>query len=223
MFNAWSSPEAVFQILKELSRGQPCDITGIRDYKMIDEAGGIQWPLPESEVDATWPQRQDADCSADVIPKESRLFENGIFYHQDGKARFVFGKPSDLPESTDAQFPFLLLTGRGTSSQWHTQTRTGKSAVLSKLYPEQVYVEMSPSDAERLGISANAKVRVASRRGQLIATAFITHTVRTGQVFIPMHYASLNQLTLSAFDPYSRQPAYKACAVSVTPQVANRE
>ena len=67
------------------------------------------------------------------------------------------------------------------------------------------------------------KVRVASRRGQLIATAFITHTVQTGQVFIPMHYASLNQLTLSAFDPYSRHPAYKACAVSVTPQEANRE
>jgi assimilatory nitrate reductase catalytic subunit len=117
----------------------------------------------------------------------------------------------------------VLLTGRGTSSQWHTQTRTGKSAVLSKLYPEQIYVEMSPSDAERLGISANAKVRVASRRGQLIATAFITHTVQTGQVFIPMHYLSLNQLTLSAFDPYSRQPAYKACAVSVKPQEANRE
>jgi assimilatory nitrate reductase catalytic subunit len=223
MFNAWSSPEAVFQILKELSRGQPCDITGIRDYKMIDEAGGIQWPLPESEVDATWPQGQDPDRSADAIAKESRLFENGTFYHQDGKARFVFGNPSDLPEPTDAQFPFLLLTGRGTSSQWHTQTRTGKSAVLSKLYPEQIYVEMSPSDAERLGISANAKVRVASRRGQLIATAFITHTVQTGQVFIPMHYLSLNQLTLSAFDPYSRQPAYKACAVSVKPQEANRE
>jgi len=204
MFKAWSSPEAVFQILKEVSRGLPCDITGIQDYRMIDESGGIQWPLPDREAVAT--------------ARERRLFEDAIFHHQDGKARFVFGTPSDLPESTDAQFPFLLLTGRGTSSQWHTQTRTGKSAVLRKLYPEEVYVEISPSDAERLGVSANAKVRVASRRGHLIATAFITHTVQPGQVFVPMHYASLNQLTYPAFDPYSRQPAYKACAVSVTPQ-----
>src|SRR6185503_14672432 len=44
MFQEWTSPESVFQILKRLSRGQPCDITGIRDYRMLDECGGIQWP-----------------------------------------------------------------------------------------------------------------------------------------------------------------------------------
>ena len=111
----------------------------------------------------------------------------------------------------------MLLTGRGTSSQWHTQTRTGKSAVLKKLYPDQVYVEMNPLDAEPLGISANQKVLVTSRRGQVTATVFITSTVQPGQLFIPMHYSVANQLTFPAFDPYSRQPAYKACAVSVKP------
>jgi assimilatory nitrate reductase catalytic subunit len=109
----------------------------------------------------------------------------------------------------------VLLTGRGTSSQWHTQTRTGKSALLKKLYPEHIYVQMNPLDAEPLGIETNQKVVVASRRGQVIATVFITNTVQAGQLFIPMHYSVANTLTFPGFDPYSRQPAYKACAVSV--------
>jgi assimilatory nitrate reductase catalytic subunit len=78
-------------------------------------------------------------------------------------------------------------------------------------------VEINPADAERLGIAANERVRVASRRGQVSATAFITNTVQAGHLFIPMHYAVANELTFPAFDPYSRQPAYKACAVSVSP------
>jgi anaerobic selenocysteine-containing dehydrogenase len=52
----------------------------------------------------------------------------------------------------------------------------------------------------------------------MTATAFVTPTVKPGQVFIPMHYAATNQLTLAAFDPYSRQPAYKACAVQIERQ-----
>ena len=52
MFEKWSSPESGFQILKALSRDQPCDITGIRDYQMIDDAGGIQRPLPDTFNDA---------------------------------------------------------------------------------------------------------------------------------------------------------------------------
>src|SRR5690606_14736022 len=50
MFARWTSPEAVFQMLKEISCGQPCDFTGISDYRMIDDSGGIQWPLRESEI-----------------------------------------------------------------------------------------------------------------------------------------------------------------------------
>jgi assimilatory nitrate reductase catalytic subunit len=46
MFREWRDPESVFQILKEITRGQPCDITGIDDYRMLDAAGGIQWPFP---------------------------------------------------------------------------------------------------------------------------------------------------------------------------------
>jgi assimilatory nitrate reductase catalytic subunit len=216
MFEKWSSPESVFQILKELSRGQPCEITGIRDYRMIDESGGIQWPLPDLPKDASIPMNDSPSELAPSVAQERRLFEDGLFYHPDKKARFLFEAPRELPEIPDEEYPFMLLTGRGTSSQWHTQTRTGKSAVLNKLYPDQIYVEMNPVDAESLGIRANQKVLISSRRARVTATVFITNTVQAGQLFIPMHYPAANELTFPAFDPYSRQPAYKSCAVSAT-------
>ncbi len=215
-FKRWSSPEAVFEILKELSRGQPCEITGIRDYKMIDEAGGIQWPLHQKPEAGSGTINGDLETSAGTpVETERRLFEDGAYFHPDGKARFIFEMPRPAPESTDKEFPFLLLTGRGTSSQWHTQTRTGKSAVLRKLYPDRVYVEMNTLDAKSMDVESGQKVVVASRRGEIVATLFVTNTIQSGQLFIPMHYAVANQLTYPAFDPYSRQPSYKACAVRV--------
>ena len=217
MFKGWSSPEAVFHIVRQLSRGQPCDFTGIRDYQMLDQARGIQWPLPERQGPNSLSANRRIAVEATWFAQERRLFEDGVFHHDDGKARFLFEAPRELPEPADAEYPFTLLTGRGTSAQWHTQTRTGKSGVLWKLYPEQIYVEINPLDAERLGISANADVQIVSRRSRVTATAFITNTVQAGQVLIPMHYGLANQLTCSSFDPYSRQPAYKACAVSVRP------
>jgi assimilatory nitrate reductase catalytic subunit len=150
------------------------------------------------------------------------LFSDGRFYHPDGKARFVFAAPAQMPERPCEQFPLLLLTGRGTASQWHTQTRTSKSAVLRALYPPAVYVEINPADARRLGVRPNQKVVVESRRGQLVARAFVTFCVQPGQVFLPMHYEEVNRLTLAHFDPYSRQPSYKDCAVCVRP-LANED
>ena len=109
----------------------------------------------------------------------------------------------------------MLLTGRGTSAQWHTQTRTGKSDVLRKLYPERAYVEVSAADADALHLETGARVRVRSPRGEIEATVFISPSVVAGQVFMPMHYAETNQLTLWHVDPYSRQPSYKSCAVAL--------
>jgi assimilatory nitrate reductase catalytic subunit len=97
--------------------------------------------------------------------------------------------------------------------QWHTGSRTNKSSVLRSLAPANCYVEINPADAARLGITPHAKVQVSSRRARLIATAFVTATVRPGQLFIPMHYSEVNLLTHPSFDPHSRQPNYKHCAV----------
>jgi assimilatory nitrate reductase catalytic subunit len=210
MFAAWSSPEAVFQLLKGLSRGQPCDFTGIRDYAHLESAGGIQWPYAEADARAVAPDPGPAAA-------ERRLFGDGRFFTPDGRARFVFEPPRPMPEPPDADYPFLLLTGRGTSAQWHTQTRTAKSDVLRKLYPENIYVEIHPDDAAGLGLAAGESVEVRSRRGRLTAAALITSTVRPGQAFLPMHYPETNRLTHASVDPYSRQPAYKACAVAVRP------
>jgi anaerobic selenocysteine-containing dehydrogenase len=208
LFAEWTSPEAVFQILVRLSRGMPCDISGIEGYAMLDQAGGIQWPYAQASV---------AAIQASPDPQQRRLFEDGRFYHADGQARFMFEAPRAMPEPVNDEYAFILLTGRGTSSQWHTQTRTSKSDVLRKLYPANPYVEINPVDAQRLGIQANRPVRISSRRGAIVATAVLLSSLQPGQVFMPMHYKITNQLTADAFDPYSKQPSYKACAVKIEP------
>jgi anaerobic selenocysteine-containing dehydrogenase len=202
MFVRWSSPEAVFQLLKEVSRQMPNDITGIRDYRMLDECGGIQWPL--SQADAS---HFELLRGRSRIPPERRLFEDGRFFTADSKARFIFEEPRQVPELPDQEYPFLLLTGRGTSSQWHTNTRTAKSDVLRKLYPQDCYVEINPEDARKLHIQRHSVVSIASRRAGIRAVAFVTPTVQPGQLFIPMHYPEVNRLTFPAFDSYSRQPS----------------
>jgi assimilatory nitrate reductase catalytic subunit len=110
----------------------------------------------------------------------------------------------------------ILLTGRGSVAQWHTQTRTDKVEMLRKLYPARAYVQINPLDAAALGIAEGEQVRVVSRRGEVGAQAALTEEVRPGQVFMPMHYFETNQLTFPAFDPYSAEPSYKLAAVKLT-------
>jgi anaerobic selenocysteine-containing dehydrogenase len=202
LFRDWTSPEAVFEILQRLSAGQPCDITGIDGYEMIDDLQGVQWPYPAG--------------SAALEPgAERRLFEDGRFYTPDERARFRFEQPRPPQSSTSEAYPLVLLTGRGSSSQWHTGTRTLKSPQLLALAPTDPYVEVAPEDAEARGVDAGDEVVVLSQRGSMRARAFVTATIAPGQVFIPMHFAGTNHLTHESFDPYSRQPSYKWAAVEV--------
>ena len=231
LFREWSSPEAVFQILKELSAGQPCDFTGIEDYQHLLNAGGIQWPYPKEEgsmIDTAYRtngiphhdvddgfETSRGDTRDSAHPQERRLFADGRFYHPDGRARFLFEAPRPMPVKPDHDFPLILLTGRGTAVQWHTQTRTAKSAVLRKLAPANVYVEINPADARKFGVRTQQIVLIESRRASVSATAILTPSVPVGQIFLPMHYAEVNRLTDAVFDPYSKQPSYKACAVRI--------
>jgi assimilatory nitrate reductase catalytic subunit len=271
LFREWTSPQAVFQILKRLSAGQPCDFTGIEDYRHLDACGGIQWPWTQSNSQASenggvltltpalslregenrsqsfgetatgegssalvkpenaqqmFPlpageglgEGERSALAPNIQPsRERRLFADGKFFHADGRARFLFDPPRPVAEPVDKEFPFVLLTGRGTSAQWHTNTRTGKSAVLRTLYPANAYVEIHPADAARLDFEANAPVFVVSRRARIECAAFLTPAVQRGQVFIPMHYGVTNHLTCAEFDPHSRQPSYKHCAVRLEP------
>ncbi len=214
-FREWSSPAAVFQILKRLSAGRPFDFTGIEDYRHLEDAGGIQWPFPAPEGSVCG--REGRRDSQRIMPlRERRLFGDGRFFTSDGRARFHFDPPRPVSEPANAEFPFVLLTGRGTSAQWHTGTRTGKSTILRQLYPEQIYMEINPEDARRLRITAGESVQVTSRRASILVSAHISPTIAAGQVFLPMHYEAVNRLTLAVFDPHSRQPSYKHCAVCIS-------
>jgi ferredoxin-nitrate reductase len=234
LFEKWSSPEATFQILKELSRGQPCEFTGISSYEHIDRAGGIQWPFTDQDLIGGMKNEElgiknpehpstapSSDHSSFIIPnssfpsRERRLFADGKFFTPDRRAKFLFDQPRPMPEMPDADYPMILLTGRGSSAQWHTGSRTDKSDVLRKLAPRELYVEINPADSDRLHIANNELVRVRSRRGEADALALITSTVQPGQIYLPMHFDTVNRLTFPAFDPHSRQPSYKACAVRV--------
>jgi len=200
LFERWKTPEDVFDAMRALSRGRPCDISGIEGYAMLEAEGGIQWPCPEG---------------SSATDRQKRLFEDGRFYRANGRARIVFETPAPVPEPVDKDFPLVLLTGRGSSSQWHTQTRTGKSAVLRKLHRADPYVEISPADAERFGLRDDDEVSIRSRRGAMRAAVTVRPSVAPGQIFVPMHYSEVNLLTFPAFDPHSRQPSYKHCAVRV--------
>ena len=199
-FKKWQSPEAAFELLQKLSEGQPCDISGIDGYRHIDEEGGVQWPYPAGTTETG---------------KQRRLFSDGKFFTANKKARFIYDAVQSDPEPPCDDYPIRLLTGRGSSAQWHTQTRTRQSAVLRKLGPKENYVELHPADAGALGISSGQIVTVTSRRGGIQIKAFVTSTVQKGTVFIPMHEETTNRLTLPSFDPHSHQPNYKSCAVKV--------
>ncbi len=198
LFPEWQTPEDVFRFLTRVSRGRPCDISGISGYDMLRARGGIQWPYPESGHD-------DAE--------QRRLFADGRFFTPDERARLLVTDIEPVPEATDDEYPMILITGRGSTVQFHTQTRTGKVPMLRKSYPATAYVEVNPQDAERLGIVDESRVRVRSRRGDVTVTARVGETMAPGQVFIPMHYPEANPLTYPAFDPYSFEPNYKWAAV----------
>ena len=211
LFERWKIPEDVFDLLRALSRGRPCDFDGIDGYRMLDAAGGLQWPVPESAT------------AEGVLPEqERRLFEDGRFFHADERARFVFEAPRPVEEPTCEAFPLVLLTGRGSSAQWHTETRTRKSATLRKLAPTESQLEIHPEDAAAEGISAGDFVAVASRRDRIVVRARVTTVVPRGSVFLAMHDARTNRLTFGSFDPYSHQPSYKHSAVRIE-SVANAD
>ncbi|MEN9306582.1 MAG: Nitrate reductase [Fibrobacterota bacterium] len=221
MFERFTSPEAAFGIMRELSAGRPHDITGIRDYRQIDAAGGIQWPYPLRDDRISMPENVrdgvPSDLRDQVVGDEGhrRLFADGKFFTPDGKAKLLFDPPRPPEEMPDAVFDLVLTTGRGSSAQWHTGTRTAKSAVLRSLSPKSLVLEMHSSDAAARGLESGSQVLVKSRRGSLIAQLLATPNIAPGAVFLPMHDRRVNILTFPSFDPHSREPSYKHAAVSV--------
>jgi anaerobic selenocysteine-containing dehydrogenase len=207
LFPGWTAPVDAFNEWKRVSAGRLCDYSGMT-YEAIEKHGGIQWPFP---IGATNPQ------------ETRRLYGDGVFQTDDGRARLLPVTWEPFPEQPTAAFPLVLNTGR-TVEHWHTRTKTANVPILERLSPN-AWLEMNPRDARHLGLKAQDRVDVVSQRGRVRDVELrVTETIAPGQVFVPFHYAeaNANQVTQSAFDPISREPNYKQSAVRVERTVATR-
>jgi anaerobic selenocysteine-containing dehydrogenase len=207
IFPGWTRPADAFDEWKRISAGRLCDYSGL-SYKLIEQHCGVQWPFPTGDTDPTAPRR---------------LYASGEFQTDDGRARLIPVAWEPYPEQPTEQFPFVLNTGR-TVEHWHTRTKTGKVPILERLSP-QAWVEMNPRDARTLRLKPQDRVDVVSPRGRVRGIELrVTETVAPGQIFVPFHYAeaNANEVTQSAFDPYSREPNYKQSAARVE-RAAERE
>jgi ferredoxin-nitrate reductase len=227
----WSTPEGAFEAWKECSRGRVCDYTGL-SYEKLSGGSGIQWPCNEEHVDGC--ERLYSDfifpTSAEVCETYGNDIETGAartpeeYKANDPKGRAIL-KAADYhpPEETpDDKYPFWLTTGR-VVYHFHTRTKTGRSKELHDAAPD-AFVQLNEADAERLGITEGELVEIASRRGSVQAPARIGG-IEPGQVFIPFHYGDIdapdgrtraaNELTITGWDPVSKQPYFKYAAVQV--------
>lgn len=154
--------------------------------------------------------------------KGGRFFADGGFFTPNRKAKMLALSPRTMAAAVTAQFPFRLNTGR-TRDQWHTMTRTGKSARLSAHLAEP-FLEIHPRDAAHIGVGAAGLVHVSNATGSAILRALITDRVQPGQVFAPIHWTGetapsgrIDSLVPGFVDPVSGQPESKAAAVAVAP------
>jgi assimilatory nitrate reductase catalytic subunit len=150
------------------------------------------------------------------------LYSDGRFQTADGRGKFIAVEWEPFPEQPGMGYPFVLNTGR-TVEHWHTRTKTREVPILERLSP-RAWLEMNPRDARQLGLRSHDQVDVVSRRGRVRGVELrLTEIIAPGQVFMPFHYfeTNVNEVTQGAFDPISREPNYKQCAVKVERSGAN--
>jgi anaerobic selenocysteine-containing dehydrogenase len=230
----WRDAESAFEAWTTCSAGRPCDYTGL-SYSKLRDSSGIQWPCNAEHPDGT--ERlytdgrffaqpdycesygKDLVTGAPLEPVEYRAM------NPDGKA--VIKAVEYLPphEPPSAAMPFVLNTGR-TLYHFHTRTKTGRAPQLRDAAPE-LWVEIAEADAARLGVAEGDIVEIRTPRGAVTAPARITR-IRSGVVFLPFHYGywdeaspdghhrAANELTITDWDPVSKQPIFKTAAAAVT-------
>jgi assimilatory nitrate reductase catalytic subunit len=158
----------------------------------------------------------DADAYAALGPRPwgGRPFSDGRFSHVDGRARFVATTPRAPTHAPDAEYPLVLNTGR-IRDQWHTMTRTGKSARLMAHSPEP-FVDMHPEDVRLAGLRVGEFVRVVTRWGSMLARLKASGEMPRRMIFVPMHWndtvssaARVGALVNPVVDPVSGEPESK--------------
>jgi ferredoxin-nitrate reductase len=226
----WSDTESAFEAWKVCSKGRPCDYSGIT-YAKLTGGSGIQWPCNEAHpegterlyTDGVFPSDPDycEEYGHDLATGAAWTPEQYKAYAPQGRA---FLKAADyLPpvEQPDDAYPLWYTTGR-VVYHFHTRTKTARAAALRDAAPD-AYVQIAADDAERYGIGAGDMVEVESRRGRLRAPARIGD-IEPGHVFVPFHYGywddpararAANELTITSWDPVSKQPYFKFAAVRI--------
>ena len=233
----WDDPESTFEAWKECSRGRPCDYTGIT-YDKLRGGSGIQWPCNDEHPDGTERLYREADFNTQTDNCEwygLDLITGGTNSEMEHKAMNPAGRAIILPagylpphEPPGGEYPFIYTTGR-TVYHFHTRTKTARAPQLNKAAPD-AWVEINPSDAESLGVKEGDLLRVETPRGSLEAKARISG-IRKGVVFAPFHYGyfdtpegegpnghprAANELTITDWDPVSKQPIFKVAAAKVS-------
>jgi len=183
----YASAQDVFEEIRCLTPS----FAGITYDRLHDEE--IQWPCPAADHPGT------------------RFLHRGQFTRGRGLFHAIAYRPSE--ELPDAEFPFILTTGRR-YAHYHTRTMTGRCPSLEREFPgpmAQIHVQ----DAEKLGLNDGDSIKVASRRGEIVTPVKIGDTVPEGAIFMDFHFqeANPNWLLGTSLDPVSKTPDYKVCPV----------
>ena len=198
LLKGWETPRDCFNLMRKCSEGMPDDITGIT-WEMLENSHGIQWPFKAGDT---------------LNEDERRLYETGEFFTPSRKAKFMFEAPRENPLPTTDRFPYILNTGRGSVGQWHTQSRTKEVSFIEDVSARHAYLYINEETAAEKGIRENDRVLVHSVNGQSAEFYVkLSSHVRKQELFAPIHYMECNKLTPSVYDPYSKEPSYKATPV----------
>ena len=190
LYPQWTSTHDAWLEWQRVSTGRLCDYSPFT-WQQIDQEGGKQWG-------------------------GERLYADGVFPRDNGRALLHCVPCVPFREQPDQEYDLILNTGR-TVEHWHTRTKTGAVEMLNVMVPN-AWLEMNPVDAARLDLKQHDRVSVISRRASVPGVELrITGIVAPGQVFMPFHFAEHNSnlVTLGEFDPISREPNFKQCAVRV--------
>lgn len=205
----WSQDTYIEDIWNEYTRFHDSPKHRMAPYKVLRERSGVQWPYVEGkETRWRYNGKYDPACKGDTFD----------FYGKPDHRAWIWLRPYEPPaESPDREYPFWLNTGR-VLEHWHTGSMTRRIPILHKAVPES-YVEINPEDAKAMGVVNGSKVKIISRRGEMVMKANINGrgNPTPGQVFVPFFDENylINEVTLDAFCPISKQPDYKKCAVRV--------
>ncbi len=198
------------EIYNEYRRFHDNDKHRMAPLEVLKSQPGAIWPYVEGKS-TQWRFHSDHDPACTQ--------EGYDFYGKPDNKAVIWQRPYEpAAEEPDEEYDFWLNTGR-VVEHWHTGSMTRRIPVLHRAMPHS-YVELNPADAKRMSIKTGDKVKLESRRGSLELPASVDErgVPPTGQVFVPFfdEFMLVNELTLDAYCPISREPDYKKCAVKVS-------